>query len=367
MKTQYLLIDTCSWIDNVVLIRSGEDEKVLEILEDKIKKKELILILPETVEIEFNRRVHQDLKAFKGYAYKAKNAVESEHLDKQYTKAVSQQIDGITEEIERQFQKNEKTVLKIFSHPNIIHTKITPEVLVDAQKRGMMGLAPYKYQFEDKEKKTIYHCGVQSDCLIIEEIKSLLVNEKNYELYICSGNYNNFADKENNSKIHPEIAREFESCKYFAKLSTLLNHFKANIDEKKLTEPIKPTVQDYPKYVAEAVLRANNFDYSMIVDLATPKLSLGTISMFQNVRTAIVEANKNMESVILSIGEVPELITAIGKSKEALTSIQSIQSVFSPPQRTCAKCGNEISSLVQGAFCSNCHWTSTFPGATKLY
>jgi hypothetical protein len=141
----------------------------------------------------------------------------------------------------------------------------------------------------------------------------------------------------------------------------VLNHFKANIDEKKLTEPINPTTQGYRIPTTDSYLHLEN-----LYKLANPEIHSGTLSMLQNAGTAVVEANKKLESAMHILGAVPELKTTIGKTMETLTNNSAFQSVFPPSKQVCSNCGIDLNGLI-GPLCGNCSLTVTSPDATKLY
>jgi hypothetical protein len=334
-KEKFAVIDTQIWIYCCLGSQKGEDAKVLKTLKENLDTGKLKLILPETIEIEFNRKVEQELKRFRDTCEAARKEFSLAGFPS-HQETIKKRINQIKREVVENFSDIKSTIKDVFNNENTIKTKITPEIMVAAQKRGMKGLKPYSYK---NEGKTIVASGIQSDCLIVEEFADYFKGKSNYELFICSNNSKDFADK--NSKLSKDISTHFETAVLYPKLSKFLNEeFKADIQEDKLSEqPVALDLDNLPPVWWPGLNLPDNL-----------VRSTATLSSIQSAATSALGTITNLQQAIGKAGAVPNLVSALASTQETIARLGSIL-----PQFTCSECGlTKSGTPYVGSLCLEC-------------
>lgn len=328
-RQKYIFVDTQIWIYCCLSSQKGEDKKILQTLKRKLDNNEIILILPETVAIEFQRRAKAEIEYFIQVLEKQEKEF-SLSLYPTYEGRIKKHINNIKDEVQNDFKDAKVEVDGIFQHKNTVKTQITATILVEAHKRSLKGLKPYSHSHQGK---TILASGVQSDCLILEEIRNYLKDKTDYILYFCSNNTKDFADVTDNSKIHTDIKQDFLKVEFYSKLFKLINFlFKTDIKETKLPNVFREAYEGYLQNVQNTTTSITS---SMVQPLITASEALaGTITNLQSAAQ----------------GSQSALASAMSDATVAYNTLNQLI-----PNFTCTKCGKSITGFpFLNSLCQEC-------------
>ncbi len=225
---KYILVDTNIYLFCSLFSEEKEDDELLKSVLAILDSGEAKIILPEIIELEYKRKVRLELRRIKDSLDAAKTVIGEKVSSSQIKKEIKLSIDKASTDRESKIEETEKTVEKIFRHKNTIFLKLDTATFLDAYKRGIMGLKPYKHEGDFM---------VQPDCIVVEATKSFLAGQSDYELLICGADITDYATADKGGvKLHPDIDREFNKVRYYTKLHKLLQkEFGADISEEKLT------------------------------------------------------------------------------------------------------------------------------------
>ena len=245
-KKKYVLIDTDRYIDICFLDLEKNSRETLIKLEKLLNKSKFILLLPEVVELEFQRRFEEKVSAIESAFTGLRLNINNEN--RFGYKAKSELISSIKKaekDINNDIKEVKKKIDEIF-RTNCVRTglEITPENLVLAYKFHLGRKKPYRRSQEqtreENNKKAMSH-NIQPDCLLIASLISFMKDKGKYELYFASGNYNDFAEDKaledkSKLKLHKDIIGYFKHIEYYFNPLHMLNE---NFDAKYSPSAIK--------------------------------------------------------------------------------------------------------------------------------
>jgi len=235
---KYLFIDTNNFVSCALLYKEEHTPSAIDKLKNILYSNKSKLLLPEIVEIEFFRVVDDSLVTIKEQVSKFKKTLESDFPS--YLEYEKKEFMSATEDIlgKRIFSSKaaKAKIQALFSGDYILKIPLTPEIFLNAIKRGLSGKKPYKYKVckECNEIKNL----INNDSLIFESILSKLKElGKDNELVFCSGNTEDFADKDKKG-LHPELSKDLPkgvSAKYYLHfVEALKKEFAEKIPEKEV-------------------------------------------------------------------------------------------------------------------------------------
>lgn len=246
---KYICIDTCDFVDCCVLESEEKDKamKSLEVLFQKIDNGEIILLLPEVVQLEFSKSLNSRVNDIKKTAETLKKDITAQKKQggnyQSFTPKmvvdINEKIDSFIGDRSANVKNATEIIEKIFNNKNTIKLPLDSDSILNAYKCFLSGKKPISY---DKLKDV----AIQSDCLTIDLLERYLKTQTDYEFLFCSRNINDFADSTEISDpaIHKDIGARFPSIKYYTNILKLLNvefgtNFAPELIEKLKEEPQK--------------------------------------------------------------------------------------------------------------------------------
>ncbi len=193
-KEKFVLIDSNIYIHLCFLDLEFNSDDVLEKINKLLNANKFKLLLPEIIELEFERKFNEKIELINNEAndlvtiIQKSNTIGSKKAKDNLTKSIQQGKETTLKEI----QKIKKDVRSIFEHPNTIRDdlRLTPEALTQAYCMFLKGSKPYKKSTGEKKN----YENIQPDCLIIASVVKYLENKKDYELFFSTGNIFDFTE-----------------------------------------------------------------------------------------------------------------------------------------------------------------------------
>jgi predicted nucleic acid-binding protein len=201
----HLLIDTCVWLD---LAKDHNKDTLLTVLTELIERKQVVLIVPQTIVDEFNRNkdhVAKDgIKSLSSAIKRAQNAVrqmgdpKKRNLMERYLGDISYKIPQLGD----QAIDTLTLVAKLLRKATVIPT--SDSVKVKAAQRGIEGKAPFH-----KSKNSI------NDAILIETYAEYKNSEdmSGRRFAIVTHNKHDFSSFSDERLPHPDIAGIFSKIK----------------------------------------------------------------------------------------------------------------------------------------------------------
>ncbi len=220
---KYLLIDTNVYIQCCLLeLEEGDDFNVLKKLHSLLENNQLILLLPEVIELEFNKILEEKTNKLVNKIGEYKKSINKDNdLDSGVIKDLLQKLKECVDERLKNKNNVKQEIKEIFSHKNTLRLPLNSDIITEAYKLFLSGNKPYnKDEFGE----------IQPDCLILETAKDYFLNfltQNQYEFYFCSLNKGDFTDKsitDNDELIIAKaISVNFKHIMYYNNLLKLLN------------------------------------------------------------------------------------------------------------------------------------------------
>lgn len=218
MKT-YLCIDTNIFIQCCLLQIEGDDINALKSLKEVLDADSVTLLLPEVVQIEFEKKLPKtiiDLEAQMALMkeYIARNS----GMGKKVIHELCQKMDSIVENRKDNTDNVRNEISEIFSHKNTKKIPLTSKIILEATRHVLMAKKPSNDQ----------NWVINADVLLINSVKDYLKKETDYNLYFVSSNYKDFSNSEKDSStdtvllIHNDIGKMFHHIEYYRLLLKLL-------------------------------------------------------------------------------------------------------------------------------------------------
>ncbi|KKU48370.1 MAG: hypothetical protein A3G52_00995 [Candidatus Taylorbacteria bacterium RIFCSPLOWO2_12_FULL_43_20] len=243
MKTEkFVLIDSNIYISLCFFDLDITNVGVLEKLGELLDQKKFYLLLPEVVELEFERKFNEKI-SFIETAIKQLIETINKSKDIGSNKAKQNLIKSIKDSRSvtlSDIQKIKEEVNGIFLNKNTIRDglKLTPEILVDGYKTFLKREKPYKNVIDEKRK----YDNIQPDTLIIASAVNYLATFDKYKLYFSTGNPEDFCEDssvKDKSKLElsVNIKSQFEHIRYYYDPLEMLNeNFGASYTKKIIDE-----------------------------------------------------------------------------------------------------------------------------------
>lgn len=319
---KYLLIDTNIYIQCALLELEGDDHDILKKLHTLLEQNKLTLLLPEVVELEFDKILQEKFEKIENQIGKYKEAINKDNtLDSKVKLDLTAKLTESTDERAKNKVEVAKTVAKLFQHKNTIKLKLSSLVMENAYRRFLANKKPYNREEEGQ---------IQPDSLIIEGAKEYLQSKTDYEFLFCSSNKRDFVDnpkdKDNKFVISKAINSDFSNINYYITLFQCLND---NFQTKYPKEVIEKASSEYYQPINHSPLTPSAFTVNpQHLTLTTP-INMGAASP-----NLINQNNAYMVSP-LNMGAVQPTITG------HLNQV----TVTATEERICQKCGKSFKAV----------------------
>ncbi|MCX6807493.1 MAG: PIN domain-containing protein [Patescibacteria group bacterium] len=212
MSKKYIFIDTNIYIYCALLTKDSKhnDELVKKLSSILDKDKNVVLIVPEIVKLEYERVSENEFKGKKARIKKIKDDIKSainNGLSAYEKKKVSKLLQEIIKNTEENHKKVNGSLREMFKKKTTQIIKITPEIFVNAYKRAIAGRKPFSAKYTDDKKENIYN-PINADCCIFEMILHFFVTQtidEEDKLLFCTNDGHFFVKNKNSA---PELAPE---------------------------------------------------------------------------------------------------------------------------------------------------------------
>ncbi len=219
-----ILVDTCVWLD---MTKDPEQQTLLNVVEELVKRKELTLLVPRIVVDEFARnkeRIIKESSQSLSSVFKRVKYVVDKFGDPKKKKAVLEQLDNVDYKIPSLGESVITSVTrieKLLKDATIIET--TDDIKLRAVQRAIEKRAPFH-----RQKNSI------NDALIIEIYATCIQdnNSTGIRFAFVTHNKNDFSLPNGNDKIpHPDLAMYFSKIKskYYIKLAEAVHRIKPDL------------------------------------------------------------------------------------------------------------------------------------------
>jgi len=209
-----ILVDTCVWLD---IVKSPDQQALLNIIEELIKRKELSLIVPRTVIDEFERNKERVIKessqSLSNIIKRVKDVVDKfgDPKKKRATLELLSDVDYKIPALGEIAIVSVARIEKLLNDADIIET--TNDIKLLAAQRAIEKRAPFH-----RQKNSF------SDAIIMETYAACVLNKnsKGVRYAFVTHNKNDFSLPNGNDRIpHPDFASYFSKIKsqYFLKLA----------------------------------------------------------------------------------------------------------------------------------------------------
>jgi predicted nucleic acid-binding protein len=212
----YIFIDTNIFIQLCAQEKDGDKLADLKEIKQLIENKQILLLMPEIVELELRAQIIEKFDAIKKQIGEIKEFSNHSPLDAKIKKDLISQIDKVVEERLNNSGIVQENIELILNSSQTTKIKINPFHICNSYKKFVSNIKPYR---RDQKGE------IQPDCMIIEALKEFLNDKIEYQLYFCSQNNNDFSIIENGKrKIHPDIQKEFSTgIIYYENLFQMIN------------------------------------------------------------------------------------------------------------------------------------------------
>jgi hypothetical protein len=219
-----ILVDTCVWLD---MAKDPEQQALLNVIEELVKRKELTLIVPRIVVQEFGRNKERIIKessqSLSSVFKRVKNVVDK-FGDPKKKRAVLEQLDDVDYKIPSLGESVITSVTrieKLFKDATIIET--TDDIKLRAAQRAIEKRAPFH-----RQKNSI------NDALIIEIYAACIQNNNSdgTRFAFVTHNKNDFSLPNGNDRIpHQDLATYFSKIKskYYIKLAEAVHRIRPDL------------------------------------------------------------------------------------------------------------------------------------------
>jgi hypothetical protein len=236
------------------------------------EKSKLCLLLPEVIELEFEK-LHRSLaEDISGKIAAHKEAVQKIDLGTEIEDlgfSLQDACDKKDAEKRQNIEKHAKDMADLFSIKGVRRIPLTPEILVNGKRRMIAERMPKRPLRSGKDKED--KAERDNDALIIESLLAFFGAEKatGAQLYLCSANQKDFAlevkPENKNYPLHPLVSDGLPSSAGFTDLETLLKFAK---EHKEIKEPTAEEIEA-AKQREIAKARQTTLDYAKAMDSAT--------------------------------------------------------------------------------------------------
>ncbi len=209
-----ILVDTCVWLD---MAKDPEQQALLNVVEELVKRKELVLIVPKTVVDEFARNKERIIKEScqsLSSVFKRVKEVVDKFGDPKKKKATLKLLNDVDYKIPT---LGESVIVSITRIEKLLNNSIiietTDSIKLRAAQRAIEKKAPFH-----RQKNSI------NDAIIIETYADCIMNKNSTGIRFAfvTHNKNDFSLPNGNDRIpHPDFAIYFSKIKsqYYIKLA----------------------------------------------------------------------------------------------------------------------------------------------------
>jgi predicted nucleic acid-binding protein len=233
---KYILIDTNIYSFCALLTKPDHNpDIIINLMGNILARGRAILILPEIVEIEYEKgeKALYDalIKQLKSLRDSTKGRMpENVRHERQEVVAV---FDRLIAKRRSSRTAANRLIRRLFNSDNTIHLPITERILMMAYKRAMRRLKPYSG--DDVV------LGQSADCILIESAVEFFADKTDAELLICSDNHTDFAAAARGAgkdRLHEDIARDLKcEQRYYRSLVDLIEQeFSIEVPEEETSE-----------------------------------------------------------------------------------------------------------------------------------
>lgn len=262
MSKKYLFIDTNIYLFCALLQKNEKHNSgLVQKLIDVINKNNIILLLPETVLLEYKRLIN-DLfeKRKKSITTTIESLQEYQSIEKQSLSKAIKDIEANSIKVDSQLDKlfNDKLKTKIL--------RITPEILVDGYKRALIWKKPFSIQkftheaWKESNKKSVsINNPLNADCITIETIINFFKENNNENKLIFCTDDSDFSEK---WKLYSEIEKDIKAKIYF------YNDLIALLDKEfwgKVSKTTSKSYEEVTKISKVWYFKSNNYDYNRLL------------------------------------------------------------------------------------------------------
>ncbi|MEK7607257.1 MAG: PIN domain-containing protein [Patescibacteria group bacterium] len=185
-KKKFILLDTNIYLHFCFLdlnLESGNE--TIEELKKSLDRKNGVLLLPEVVELEFEKRFRAKKHDFENYFNKLSEFLGKEKIpSKKAHTSLKEAIDKCKRVMLAEFDRAKDEVVNIFNHKATVRIELTELNLLDSYKSFLRGEKPNKKRFE----------GIQNDSLIISSAARYLEGINEYELYVSTNDREDYLE-----------------------------------------------------------------------------------------------------------------------------------------------------------------------------
>jgi hypothetical protein len=224
--SRFLILDTCVWIQ---LASEPKLYSLLEVLNNTIQAADFILIIPESVKIEFERN-RDTIKSnwknkCKGFISQIKPIIKHFPDQKDELMRVHNLVQNTLAKSDRNIEDNLKLVDSIFLQARVVNN-CSDSMFSEAARRVFHYIPPAL----KPQRSSV------GDCLLWLSIVEML---KEGEVWFCTDNKSDFSHLKAEDLPHEFLDKEALST------NTKFNYF---IDPDKLIKAISPSSEELPRY-----------------------------------------------------------------------------------------------------------------------
>ena len=236
----YLFADTNIFIYCALITKGNYTTQTIDNLYKVVNQKNVKLIVPEIIKLEFNHKAKNILKNDVSHnIHRVKKEIQNisfpDYLGEE-KQMIEHNIDMLLKEREENLKRvNSKMLNDILENQNTILLELNQEIFMKAYKRALEGKKPHKGNYGDSYS---IEQPISADCMIVESLIDFFKGKDTSkdELIFCSNNTKDFARFDEIKKqhmLHEEIQKELNiKTKYYPNLPDLLKReFHSNIDQ----------------------------------------------------------------------------------------------------------------------------------------
>lgn len=293
-----VFIDTSSFINCAAEEVVGLDLQTLEKISKKIESGEIVLVLPENINIETLRVLESTFEKFKDKVKKHWKAISESQKDEPAvvkTALVSAEKSTL-EEIDKKYSKSRKLIEKIFKAKSTKRINITGDSIIAGIKRAVLKKPPFT---DPRQKSKENSHSIDQDCIAVESILSFLSGNKEYkelDLIICTSDVDYFTqDDELSPEIRDELAIHSKGIRaYQSPVEMLKKEFEQKYSKKQEKEykEIQPKIEE--DFLLSALNSNNPSPSNFLSGFITEAMNKANVNSF------IVPSNNNDPYPVLS-------------------------------------------------------------------
>jgi hypothetical protein len=250
---KYLFIDTNAFIVSCISTRSEHKVESFNVLKHRLRKKEVKLLIPEVVRVEFERKIgelHNIIKLAIGdleeIVKKAK--VYSLPILEEEKRKLTDVLKEISEEKEKRFASVLEEIRELFLYENVESIPLSGEIFSKAYMRCQRREKPFKARDSamlHNSMDGVFERSIMNDALIIESLAGVCVKLSKTKdvLIFCSENTADFAAYDEKLKkhvVHGDISKDLNvSVKYYRFLPEMMRiEFKKEVVKERKDEEL---------------------------------------------------------------------------------------------------------------------------------